>query len=310
MNNIYLSKTTNFSFDKSKGEVPFQLSEDFVDNWVKNFGLKKTQTKDFTTEIESQRYRVHLFYSLRGWNAALRLLPSEILSFEALNINSNDILSLCKGTGLVLFCGPTGAGKSTTMNTTIDSLLNSDDLGVTITIEDPIEYLHGKDEIFQREVGTHVESFSKGLVDAMRVKPTTIVIGEIRDAETALEAVRAGLNGHRVLATIHASSAKEAISRLWAFLDDQGDELLIQSLQGVVAQHLINISNKKKYCLYETLEINSKTKNLLNQVLKGDAELVQLNQIAYEQERMWLEEKKQVLIKKGINPSLFDCIRI
>ena len=105
-----------------------------------------------------------------------------------------------------------------------------------------VDYLHHKDMIFQREVGTKVKDFKTGLVDAVRANPTTIVIGEIRDTETALEAVRAGLNGHRVLATLHASSIKEAISRLWAFLNDQGDELLVQSLQGIVAQHLIHIT--------------------------------------------------------------------
>jgi Tfp pilus assembly pilus retraction ATPase PilT len=84
-------------------------------------------------------------------------LPSKILSFDTLGVGSNDVLSVCKGTGLTLFCGPTGSGKSTTMNTVIDSLLNSGELGVTITIEDPVEYLHHKDTIFQREVGTKVK---------------------------------------------------------------------------------------------------------------------------------------------------------
>jgi Tfp pilus assembly ATPase PilU len=71
---------------------------------------------------------------------------------------------------------------------------------------------------------------------------------------------------YRVLATLHASSIKEAISRLWAFLDEQGDELLVQSLQGIVAQHLIHIANNKKYCLYEALEVDQKVKKLFNKL--------------------------------------------
>ncbi len=188
------------------------------------------------------------------------------------------------------------------------SLLNSGELGVTITIEDPVEYLHHKDTIFQREVGTKVKDFKTGLVDAVRVNPTTIVIGEIRDTETALEAVRAGLNGHRVLATLHASSIKEAISRLWAFLNDQGDELLVQSLQGIVAQHLIHITNKKKYCLYEALEVDQKVKNILNQALDHNSQLT-LNACDLRQKnRITLVEKKQKLIIDGIDENLLNCI--
>jgi hypothetical protein len=145
--------------------------------------------------------------TLVAWSVLIKVIPE------------TDAIFLCSGCGARLRLSDWGY-----------SLLNSGELGVTITIEDPVEYLHHKDTIFQREVGTKVKDFKTGLVDALRANPTTIVIGEIRDAETALEALKAGLNGHRVLATLHASSIKEAISRLWAFLDEQGDELLVQSL--------------------------------------------------------------------------------
>ncbi|SHN92223.1 ATPase, T2SS/T4P/T4SS family [bacterium endosymbiont of Bathymodiolus sp. 5 South] len=311
INNIYLTKTGCFGYTDQQLALDntFYLSYDLVESWVKKYQLQEAQTKDFTEELKGVRYRVHLFCSKRGWNAALRLLPSKILSFDELGVSSDDVLSVCRGTGLTLFCGPTGAGKSTTMNTVIDSLLNSGELGVTITIEDPVEYLHHKDMIFQREVGTKVKDFKTGLVDAVRANPTTIVIGEIRDAETALEAVRAGLNGHRVLATLHASSIKESISRLWAFLDEQGDELLVQSLQGIVAQHLIHITDKKKYCLYESLEVDGKVKNILNQVLNHNSQLT-LNACDLRQKnRTTLVEKKQKLIIDGIDETLLNCIR-
>ncbi len=310
INNIYLTKTRCFGYTDQQLALDDNtfLSYDLVEGWVKKYNLKEDQTKDFTEAVKGVRYRVHLFCSKRGWNAALRLLPSKILSFDTLGVGSNDVLSVCKGTGLTLFCGPTGSGKSTTMNTVIDSLLNSGELGVTITIEDPVEYLHHKDTIFQREVGTKVKDFKTGLVEALRANPTTIVIGEIRDAETALEALKAGLNGHRVLATLHASSIKEAISRLWAFLDEQGDELLVQSLQGIVAQHLIHIANNKKYCLYEALEVDQKVKNILNQVLDHNSQLT-LNACDLRQKnRMTLAEKKQKLIVDGIDENLLNCI--
>jgi type II secretory ATPase GspE/PulE/Tfp pilus assembly ATPase PilB-like protein len=111
-----------------------------------------------------------------------------------------------------------------------------------------------------------------------------------------------------VLATLHASSIKEAISRLWAFLDEQGDELLVQSLQGIVAQHLIHIANNKKYCLYEALEVDKKVKNILNQVLDHNSQLT-LNACDLRQKnRMTLAEKKQKLIVDGIDENLLNCI--
>ena len=311
MNNIYLTKTKNFAFEKYKGDLPFEVDSNLVDNWVSEYNLKSNQTKDFTAELNNQRYRVHLFHSHRGWNAALRLLPSKILSFKELGIDQEELLSICKSTGLVLFCGPTGSGKSTTMNCVIDSLLTSKELGVTITIEDPIEYLHLKDEIFQREVNTDVNSFKDGMIEAVRANPTTIVIGEIRDSATAIEAVRAGLNGHRVFATLHASNVKEAISRLWAFLDDQGDELLVQALQGIVAQHLVNITNSQKYFLCETLKIDNQTKNILYQVLKGSATQDQINHCFNTQERKTIPDKVRELkdTQPALDLSLFNFVK-
>jgi Tfp pilus assembly pilus retraction ATPase PilT len=299
MNNIYI--TPHKTFDELNKVInDVNLSYSLVEKWCKDYDVDEhniNKACDFTTEINNNRYRVHLYHSHRGWNAALRLLPSEILSFDELGIKEDDILNVSSHTGLTLFCGPTGAGKSTTMNTAIDALLQQNKLGVTVTIEDPIEYLHHKDLIFQREVGSHCESFKQGLIEAMRMTPKTIVIGEIRDSETALEAVRAGLNGHRVFATLHASNSIDAISRLWAFLDDQGDELLVQSLQGIVAQELILDNQNQKHCFYEVLKIDQQTKNLLTQILdKNNAvTIATINNSFYNQNQLTIIEKKKEL---------------
>jgi Tfp pilus assembly pilus retraction ATPase PilT len=299
MNNIYLNKTKNFVFTNQQESIDGQFEDDLVQKWVDEHSLLENQTKDWTTTLNNNRYRVHLFHSHRGWNAALRLLSSKIMSFDELGIDKEEVMSVSDGIGLTLFCGPTGAGKSTTMNTVIDSLLQENKLGVAVSIEDPIEYLHNQDAIFQREVGKDVDSFSQGLVEAVRCTPKTIIIGEIRDSETAIEAVKAGLNGHRVFATLHASSVSEAISRLWAFLDDQGDELLVQSLGGIVAQHLINIDSNKKHLLYETLKIDDKVKNILNQVLKDGNDMAQLNHAKTTQNRLSLKDKATLFVQSG-----------
>lgn len=314
MNNIYLKKSNCFQWTNQKEALDSAsqklLNYQLVKDWVKEYKLEHTQTKDFTVDINKQRYRVHLFNSVDDWVVTLRLLPSRVFTFKELGIASDDVLSLCKGTGLVLFCGAMGAGKSTTMNTVVDSLQRSGELGTAVTIEDPIEYLYNQDEITQREVGDygHVKSFKQGIIDAVRANSKTIIIGEIRDSDTAHAAVEIASSGHRVMATLHAGSVQQAIERMWSLLDDQADEAFIPSLQGIVAQHLINISSTKKYCLYEALEIDARVKHLLNQVLDNRAELVQLKQSQFDQKRLSLKDKKVQLINDGIDGSLLDCI--
>jgi len=278
-----------------------------VDGWVEYYQLKEDQAKDFTAEVGKNRYRVHLFHASIGWVAALRLLPAEILTFSELGIKEEDVLGVSKGTGLTLFCGATGAGKSTTMNAVINSLLISDELGVTIIIEDPIEYLHNQETIFQREVGVNVKSFKDGLIEAVRSTPATIVIGEIRDSGTALEALKAGLSGHRVFATLHASSAKEALSRLRAFLDDSSSDLFIQSLQGVFAQHLINLPNGKKYCIYEALKIDKKARNIISQALDPKSQLT-FNACNFDQKGETLIKQKEALISRGVSREALNYV--
>jgi len=311
--NIFLKKEKCFQWTNKKENLSLasKLSYKLVEKWVKKYKLHSPQTKDFTIDIDENRYRVHLFNSSDDWVATLRLLPSKIFTFEELGIDSDDVLSVCKGVGLVLFCGAMGAGKSTTMSTAIDSLQRSGELGTAITIEDPIEYLYHKDEITQREVGesSHVKSFKHGIVDAVRANSKTIIIGEIRDSETAHAAVEIASSGHRVMATLHAGSVQQAIERMWSLLDDQADEEFIPGLQGIVAQHLINISSTKKYCIYEALEIDARTKNLLNQVLDKSAKLTQLEQIQFDQRRLTLTDKKAKLINDGIDATLLNFIR-
>lgn len=302
MNNIYLTKEG--CFDENNNFV--NLSYDLVLSWVKHYKLSEKQTKDFTIELsvgkEKNRYRTHIWHSYHGWNAALRLLPSSIISFDDLGVDKDEVISVCSGSGLTLFCGPTGAGKSTTMNTVIDALLRINKLGITITIEDPVEYLHNKKSIFQREIGKDCISFEQGLIEAMRMTPKTIVIGEIRNKNTAVEAVRAGLNGHRVFATLHATNIQEAIARLWGFLDDQEDSLLVESMQGVITQHLV-VMGGVKYCVYETLKIDAKTKTILHDILDGktNISLSYLSNAQHDQKRESLKDKKQQLIKGGFD---------
>ena len=117
--------------------------------------------------------------------------------------------------GLVLVCGPTGSGKSTTLASLVD-LLDQRRAAHVITLEDPIEYRFAarKSLIHQRELGLHVATFADGLRAALREAPDVILLGELRDRDTIAAALTAAETGHLVLATMHASSAGGAVDRI------------------------------------------------------------------------------------------------
>lgn len=155
------------------------------------------------------------------------------LGFSPMNLmHFKEVIS--KPNGIVLITGPTGSGKSSTLSTTLH-YLNSEEVNI-ITVEDPVEYqIEGVNQIQVRdEIGL---TFATGLRSILRQDPDIIMIGEIRDTETAQIATRASLTGHLVLSTLHTNSAAESISRLF----DMGIEpfLLSSSVVGVVAQRLV-----------------------------------------------------------------------
>jgi twitching motility protein PilT len=116
--------------------------------------------------------------------------------------------------GLVLITGPTGSGKTTTIAALIQAI-NRVKQAKIITIEDPIEFLFQPDqsEVIQREIGSDTVSYEQGLREALRQNPDVIVVGEIRDSETAIVALQAAETGHLVFGSLHASSVVESIGR-------------------------------------------------------------------------------------------------
>lgn len=184
--------------------------------------------------------RVSTLPSQHGERVVLRLLDktSLRLSLDRLDMSADDIHNLkhliALPHGIILVTGPTGSGKSTTLYALL-SALNSPERNV-LTVEDPIEYeLEG---IGQTQVNSRVDmSFARGLRAILRQDPDVVMVGEIRDAETARIAVQASLTGHLVLSTLHTNSASGAVTRL----RDMGTEsfLLSSSLVGVIAQRLL-----------------------------------------------------------------------
>lgn len=257
-----------------------------------------TKVNDPSIQWDGDRWRCHIFHTDRGWGCAMRRNPKTIPHLQSnLGLDLDKVLSLTNGVGLILIAGPTGGGKTTTLASIIDYLSTTNELGDTVTIEEPIEYTHSDPLISQREVGIDVASFHTGIHEAMRQFPKNIVIGEIRHPDTAEAAVQAGLTGHRVFATIHAKNIEEAINRMYALLNDQHDELLPQALQGIMCQHLVHAVSGNTHCVYETLEVTSQVKSILAQ---GPAALPRVAHEMYQQQRKSLSEYAKSLVITGL----------
>ncbi len=190
------------------------------------------------------RFRVNLFRKINGIGAAFRLIPSNIPTLDALGLPPVLKKLAHYHQGLLLVTGATGTGKSTTLAAMIDYLNSTRQLNI-ITLEDPIEFIHTskKSLIIQREVATHVGSFTEGLRAALREDPDVILVGELRDTETINMALMAAETGHLVLGTLHTTSATKTLERIVdaapAEQKEQVTVSLSQSLSGVISQTLV-----------------------------------------------------------------------
>jgi twitching motility protein PilT len=164
--------------------------------------------------------------------------------------------------GIILVTGATGSGKTTTIASMLD-YLNANRSAHIITIEEPIEYeLKRKQSIVsQKEVPTDTASFSSGLREAMRQKPDILMVGEIRDFDTADTVLHAGESGHLVLATMHTNSAQSAIAKLLGFFPgeqrEQRASALANSLVGVIFQSLLPSEDGKSFILASEMIFNN-----------------------------------------------------
>ncbi len=207
------------------------------------------------TDTDKVSFRVSLLPTYYGEKIVMRLLreTGEGFTLEALGLHGQPLERIHKAmkqtTGIILISGPTGSGKTTTLYTILD-ILNTPDVNIS-TIEDPIEYQMKR--VNQSQVNPVIGfTFAQGLRALLRQDPNIIMVGEIRDAETASLAINAALTGHLVLSTIHTNSAAGAIPRLM----DMGVEpfLLVSTLRLVVGQRLVRklCDGKSTYTLDKT----------------------------------------------------------
>ena len=226
---------------------------------------------DFAHEIQGlARFRANAFADRKGMGAVFRVIPSAILSAEALNLSPH-ILQLCSLTkGLVLVTGPTGSGKSTTLCALVD-YINRNRHEHIITIEDPIEFVHPNKSclINQREVRTHTDSFKAALRAALREDPDIILVGELRDLETIAIAIETAETGHLVFGTLHTTTAASTVDRVIdQFPADRQAQIrvmLSESLRGVIAQTLCRKIGGGRVAALEVLLVNAAISNLIRE---------------------------------------------
>jgi len=204
------------------------------------------------TETEKISFRVSVLPVFDGEKAVLRLLPENIkgLNLEFLGFTAKDIetvhLAIRKPVGMVLATGPTGSGKTTTLYSILE-ILNTLSVNIS-TIEDPVEYRIQR--INQSQVKPEIGfTFANGLRSLLRQDPDIIMVGEIRDNETASLAINAALTGHLVLSTLHTNSAAGALPRLFDMKVEPF--LLVSTINIIIAQRLVRtlFSNKESYTL-------------------------------------------------------------
>lgn len=273
--------------------------------------LHRTKNVDFALVLphkgNPRRYRANLFMvGGKQLGGCFRVIPSTIPSFEwtTFPYELADRIAHFRN-GLALITGVTGAGKTTTLAQIIN-LLNEEGGYRIITIEDPVEYEFPRVEnsiVSQREVGQDVQSFADGLKYGLRQDPDVILVGEIRDQETAQIALSAAETGHLVLATLHTRDAKGAISRFTDLfppsVQHEARAQLSRALRAVVSQHLLPSVDEGKRVL--ALEILINNNPIASAIRLGKLESIDVGIVTGRNEGMIsLDESLRRLMRDGM----------
>jgi twitching motility protein PilT len=216
------------------------------------------------------RFRVNAFRQRGEISFAFRVIPSDVPRFDGLGLPPGVQRLADLHHGLILVTGPTGVGKTTTVASMIGHI-NRTRRQHIVSIEDPIEILHTDERsiVNQREVGLDTPSFSEALRRALRQDPDVILIGELRDSETAETALQAAESGHLVLSTMHTIDAAETVRRLIEFFpaikQPQVRSILAGVLRGVVSQRLLPKAEGGRVAAVEVMVVNARIEELIRE---------------------------------------------
>jgi twitching motility protein PilT len=216
------------------------------------------------------RFRVNGFRQRGSISFAFRVIPTKVPNFDELRLPQGVRRLAEEHRGLVLCTGATGSGKTTTLAAVLDHINKTRRMHI-VTIEDPIEILHPDQGciVNQREVGLDTESFLAAIRRVLRQDPDVILIGELRDAETAETALKAAESGHLVFSTMHTIDAAETISRMIEFFpaikQEQIRSILAGVLRGVISQRLLPRLEGGRVAAVEVMVNNSRIADLIRE---------------------------------------------
>ena len=249
------------------------------------------------------RFRTNIYRQRLGECGVFRVLPSRVPSLEELGMPPVLQTLLAYRQGLILVTGPAGSGKTTTLAAMID-YLNERRLEHIITVEDPIEIVHGNKSCImnQREVHRHTEGFGVALRAALREDPDIILVGEMRDLETISMAITSAETGHLVLGTLHTATAARTINRLVdVFPPEQMSQIramVSESIRGVISQQLIPRQDGKGRVA--ALEIMVCTPAIANKIRENQTfQIPSLMQIGIKQGMRLMDESLAALTRDG-----------
>jgi twitching motility protein PilT len=223
-----------------------RVRERMFEDGAVDFSLRLAAPSE-SEERRAWRFRVNIHRQRGTLAAAIRALPTTVPTIQELGLPPIFSELVKPSRGLVLVCGPTGAGKTTTLAAMIGTI-NRNESRHIVTIEDPIEYEHrnAQSVIEQVEVGRDAPTFASALRNALRQDPDVILVGEMRDLETVATALTAAETGHLILSTLHTSDVAQAIHRIVdVFPPGQQTQIRQQlslSLNAIVVQQLIPAS--------------------------------------------------------------------
>jgi twitching motility protein PilT len=216
------------------------------------------------------RFRVNGFRQRGSISFAFRVIPSSIAGFAELHLPRGVGRLAEEHRGLVLVTGATGSGKTTTLAAMLDHINRTRRLHI-VTIEDPIEILHPDRSciVNQREVGLDTESFEQASRRVLRQDPDVILIGELRDTDSAQVALQAAESGHLVFSTLHTIDAAETLSRLVEFFPEakhqQIRSVLAGTLRGVISQRLLPRADGGRVPAVEVMVVNARIRDLIRE---------------------------------------------
>ncbi len=277
------------------------------------YGLAKRSTMHFEDGGDDDfsfalpgvaRFRVNAYRQRGSWAAVIRTVAFNIPDWKELHI-PEEVMKLAEvNSGMILVTGTAGSGKSTTQACIIDRINHTKESHI-ITLEDPIEYLHGHDKsiISQREVAIDTADYLSALRACLRQAPDVILMGEIRDPETIRTAMTAAETGHLVIATLHTRGAVNTIDRILdSFPSTQQGQIRVQLsmvLHTVVSQQLIPGVNGELIPAYEIMHMDNAIRNMIrdnknhqinNAIASGGAS----GMITMDQYLLEMYQKKQI----------------